>query len=643
MNLSSVRYYVSCAIFLITPLVAQEIEIIAGHPAVAREVLVKFRSTAPPALKSDLGSAHDIRQMGSLGLVGVVHMRSGSESAAQLVEEFSADPGVLYAEPNYIVKALDSPSAAPPDDPLFPQQWNMKNTGQSGGVPGADIDAEPAWDITTGSRAIVVGVVDTGIDYTHPDLKANVWSAPVPFTITFAPGDSITCPAGSHGYDAILNTCNPMDQNDHGTHVSGTIGASGNNDVGIAGVNWTASILGLRFLDSTGSGTTADAVRAIDFALLLKAAMPEAANLRVLSNSWGGSGFSQTLLDAIDAANSAGVLFVAAAGNNGADLDTAPMYPASFNAANEIAVAATDNTDALAPWSDYSVDSVQIAAPGVNITSTVIGGGYQTWSGTSMATPHVSGAAALVLTVCTLSTSALKQTLLNNADPIPALAGKVSTGGRLNVYRAVHSCAGEPSTPGFALAATPSALTLQRGSLVKTLVSVIASGDFAGNVTLSLTGLPPGVTATFTPSVVAAGGTSTLQLTASASAAVSAVALTLKGVSGSLNSRTAIGLSITAAPGFTVSVAPSTQSVTRGGTAAFTISVAGVGGFTGLIMIQPFGLPSNASTIFTAGGLDALKMTVYTTSKTTPGAYPITINATSGSLKQTAVATLKVN
>jgi len=643
MNLSSLRYYVSCAVFLITPLAAQEIEIIAGHPAVAHEVLVKFRFTAGSALKSDLAVAHDIRQMRDLGLVGVVHMRSGSESAARLVEEFSGEPDVLYAEPNYIVRTVDSPSAALPNDPLFPQQWDMKNTGQNGGVPGADIDAVPAWGITTGSRAAVVGVVDTGIDYTHPDLMANVWSAPAQFTITFAPGDSITCPAGSHGYDAILNTCNPMDQNDHGTHVSGTIGASGNNDVGIAGVNWTASILGLRFLDATGSGTTADAVRAIDFALLLKAAMPTAANLRVLSNSWGGSGFSQTLLDAINAANSAGVLFVAAAGNNGADLDTTPMYPASFNTANEIAVAATDDTDALASWSDYSVKSVQIAAPGVNITSTVIGGTYQTWSGTSMATPHVAGAAALVLSACTLSTSALKQTLLNSADPIPALAGKVGTGGRLDVYRAVHSCAGQPSTPGFALAAVPSALTLQKGSSVKTTVRAIASGDFAGNVTLSLAGLPTGVSATFTPAVIAAGSTSTLQLTASASAAGGPASLTLKGVSGSLNSSTALGLSVTVAPGFTLSVTPSTQSVTRGGSAAFTISVAGVGGFTGLITIQPFGLPANTSTIFTSGGIDALKMTVYTTSKTVTGSYPVAISATSGSLKQTATVTLKLN
>jgi subtilisin family serine protease len=279
----------------------------------------------------------------------------------------------------------------------------------------------------------------------------------------------------------------------------------------------------------------------------------------------------------------------------------------------------------------------------VNITSTVIGGSYQNWSGTSMAAPHVSGAAALVLSVCTLSTSALKQALLNNADPIPALAGKVSTSGRLNVYRAVHSCAGQPLALGFALAAAPSSLILQKGSSVKTSISVIASGNFTGNVTLSLTGLPAGVTATFAPAVVAAGGTSTLQLTASASAAASAVSLTVKGLSGSLSSTTAIGLSVTVPPGFTLSVTPSSQSVTRGGSAAFIISATGVGGFTGTIMIQTSGEPANTSTIFTSGGAGALRMTIYTTGKTATGSYPLTINATYGILKQTGVAMLKVN
>jgi subtilisin family serine protease len=648
-----VRYCLFSAILPVIPLAAQETEIIAGHQAAAHEVLVRFRSGTPATLRSELAALHDIRQMRELGLAGVVHMRSGSESAASLIEELSAEPDVVYAEPNYIVKALDAPSATPPNDPLFSQQWDLQNTGQWGGVPGADIEAVPAWGITTGSRATVVAVMDTGVDYTHPDLQANIWSAPAQFTITFAPGDSVTCPAGSHGYDAIEDVCDPMDQNNHGTHVSGTIGASGNNDLGITGVNWTASILGLRFLDANGWGTVADAVRAINFAVLLKAALPEAANIRVLSNSWGGSGTSQTLLDAVNATNAAGILFVAAAGNDGASEDWSPTYPASYNAANEIAVAATDDTDALASWSNYSGDLVQLGAPGVNITSTVIGGVYQVLSGTSMATPHVSGAAALVLSACTLSTSALRQTLLNNVDPVPALASTTVTGGRLNVYRAVHSCAGKPATPpGFTLQAAPSALTLQQGASATSSISVTASGGFQGTVTLSLTALPAGVTATFSPAVVAAGGTSTLQLTASASAAAGTVPLALNGVSGSLTGSASLSLSLSPSPsapvpppqGLTFSVTPSSQSVTRGARAAFAISVAGgVGGLKGTITIEASGFPPNTSAVFASTGPGTLTMTVSTTSQTVTGSYPIAMAATSGSLKQTASVTLKVN
>src|SRR5437016_4639178 len=202
--------------------------------------------------------------------MGVLRFHSSSKNVATLIGELSARPDVQYVEPNYIVRAI-----ATPNDPYFSQLWGLHNTGQTilgqPGKPGADISAVEAWDISTGSRANVVAVVDTGIDYTHPDLMANVWSAPSQFSVTIA-GATIVCAAGTHGFNAITRTCDPMDDHNHGTHVSGTIGAVGNNGVGVAGVNWTSSIMGIKFLDATGFGFTSDAVNAIEFAIQAKAA-----------------------------------------------------------------------------------------------------------------------------------------------------------------------------------------------------------------------------------------------------------------------------------------------------------------------------------------------------------------------------------
>jgi len=223
--------------------------------------------------------------------------------------------------------------------------------------------------------------------------------------------------------------------------VSGTIGAIGNNGIGVAGVNWTTAIMALKFLDSSGSGSVSDAIDAIEFGLQAKQYFGTAANLRVLSNSWGGSGFSQALLNEINRANTADVLFVVAAGNAATNDDTALTYPASYNASNMITVAATSNMDSLASFSNYGPTTVHLGAPGVNILSTLPGSAYGYLSGTSMATPHVAGAAMLVLSACSLNTSGVKNALLANVDPVSSLGGVTVTGGRLNVNRAIHSCA----------------------------------------------------------------------------------------------------------------------------------------------------------------------------------------------------------
>jgi serine protease len=346
-------------------------------------------------------------------------LKVGAGMVDAKIASLKRHPEVRYAEPNYLVQAVDTPN-----DPSYMQLWAMKNTGQSvngtAGTVGADIKAETAWAITKGSSSVVVGIVDTGVDYTHPDLAANIWSN----------SGVAGCGVGTHGYNVTTHTCDPMDDNNHGTHVSGTIGATGNNATGIAGVNWNTRIMGLKFLSASGSGFLSDAIEAIDFAIKAKQA---GVNIRVLNNSWGGSGFSQALLDEINLAGSNDILFVAAAGNSGANNETTPFYPCAFDAANLVCVAATDQNDGKASFSNYGATSVDLGAPGTNIYSTVRGNGYAYYNGTSMATPHVTGAAALILSVSNLSVSNLKSQLLGGVDLLPALAGKTVTGGRLNL------------------------------------------------------------------------------------------------------------------------------------------------------------------------------------------------------------------
>jgi subtilisin family serine protease len=407
-----------------------------GRAAVAGEVIVAFRRSPDLVrLRAEIDADTDA----PVGAGRLWRAHSRSRSVSSLIAHLTTRSDVLYAEPNYIVQAINEPN-----DPRFPELWGLLNTGQTingtPGIPGADIRAVPAWDRAVGSRNTVVGIVDTGIDYTHPDLAANVWSAPRAFSVTVG-GLTITCAAGTHGFNAITNSCDPFDDHFHGTHVAGTIGAVGGNGAGVTGINWFANMMGLKFLSSTGSGSLVDAINAVEFAVQVKAAFPSGgANVRVLSNSWAGGGFSQAMFDEITRANQSEMLFVAAAGNSASDNDSVPTYPASYALPNVVAVAAINNQDALASFSNYGANSVHLGAPGVQVLSTVPGAAYRYLSGTSMATPHVSGAAALLLSRCTANTSAVKSLLLNNVDPIPALSGTTITGGRLNLGRAADAC-----------------------------------------------------------------------------------------------------------------------------------------------------------------------------------------------------------
>lgn len=354
--------------------------------------------------------------------------RASLQSGMQMndaLRRLQANSSVLYAEPNYIVTA-----AAIPNDPRFPELYGLNNTGQTGGLNDADIDAVEAWDIQTGGR-VVVAVIDTGLDYNHEDIVGNVWVNTGEIANNGIDDDNNGYIDDIRGWDFVNNDNNPFDDNDHGTHVSGTIAAVGNNGIGVSGVNWSAQIMPLKFLSARGSGTTADAISALDYAVMMGA--------RISNNSWGGGAFSQALFDTIAAAQSAGHLFVAAAGNDGVNTDVTPSYPASYDLDNIVSVAATDDNDALASFSNFGAVSVDLGAPGVSILSTTPGNTYSSFSGTSMATPHVSGSAALLLSEDpSLSLVGLKSALLDNVDLLASLAGITVTGGRLNLASSVN-------------------------------------------------------------------------------------------------------------------------------------------------------------------------------------------------------------
>ena len=313
-----------------------------------------------------------------------------------------------------------------PNDPSFSQLYGMNNTGQTGGNTDADIDAPEAWDKTTGTGQTIVAVIDTGVDYNHPELRDNIWTNPGEIAGNGRDDDNNGYIDDIHGYDFANNDANPMDDNGHGTHVSGTIGAVGNNSTGVAGVNWHTSIMALKFLDASGSGFLSTAISALDYAV--------ANGARLSNNSWGGGGFDATLGLAIANAGAKGHIFVAAAGNSFANNDLFPNYPSNYNYDNIVAVAATDNRDNLAGFSNFGVTTVDIAAPGVNILSTVLNGGYATYSGTSMATPHVTGALSLYWDANPGATyTQVINALYQGADVVPSLQGLVAGAKRLNL------------------------------------------------------------------------------------------------------------------------------------------------------------------------------------------------------------------
>lgn len=427
------------------------------------EVIVKYKSGWIRS-RSDMNALYQ-----SAGIQSVRRLKGNASGMEQLrfdaqsvkmddvINTLQKDDSVEYVQPNYILRALPvgesseevanvgslngipclfpgfppgcEDSAAPPANrpPVQAPPAEVKppvadpNLGQAYGI--SKVGAPEAWKTHAGSKGIVVAVIDTGVDYNHEDLSFNVWRNPNP-----KQNDVV-------GFNFVHNDGLPYDDNKHGTHCAGTVGAVGGNGKGVSGVSQRVSIMALKFLSGQGSGTTADAIRAIDYAVNNGA--------KVLSNSWGGRGDdgNKALFDSIERAKAKNVLFIAAAGNDGINNDGSnPSVPASFTNDNLIAVAATDRNDALASFSNYGKRTTHLAAPGVGVYSTTPSNRYEMLSGTSMACPHVAGAAALVWSKNPkMSYKQVKEILLSSTDKIAALQTKTVSGGRLNVLNALQA------------------------------------------------------------------------------------------------------------------------------------------------------------------------------------------------------------
>jgi subtilisin family serine protease len=445
------------------------------------QLLVRFQSGVTRTQIADFYAANHLTELRSYdtnpvdGDEGLRLVATPTPAARDLIPVLQLNPRVRYAEPNIVLT-----SGQVPNDPSVSRDWGLRNTGQTAGTPDADIDADEAWDVATGSSSVIVAVIDTGVDYTHPDLAANMWHNPGEVAGNGLDDDANGFVDDYYGYDFVNEDSDPMDDNRHGTHVAGTIGMDGNNAVGATGVNWDVKIMALKAGDANAQLTLDDLLQAYSYVTLMRG---RGVNIRVTNHSYGGyNPFIQSWKDAMDAMGDAGVMSVVAAHNYASDNDQAVngvrMYPASFDSPSIVSVAATDHNDRIASFSNWGATSVDLAAPGESVWSTVPGG-YDWNSGTSMATPHVAGAAALVWSVYpNLSVAEVKARLLGGADYIGDVGANASyptvTNGRLNVRNALIVPGADADTTAPAAVSNLAATTASPWSVTLTWA---ATGD----------------------------------------------------------------------------------------------------------------------------------------------------------------------
>ncbi|MEI6805415.1 MAG: S8 family peptidase [Myxococcaceae bacterium] len=402
-------------------------------------LIVRFKegisSFAASTIHKSLGLRSQ-KRLQHLGAVEIVELpKNMSLSAAQKL--YVKNPQVLYAEPDFTIRVNPIRSTLlHKKDEQYSQQWALNNIGQKvGKIDGkvdADINAPEAWNVTKGDRDVVLGIIDTGILYTHPDLVDNVWTnaGEIPGNNKDDDGDGYIDDV--HGINAMDKTGDPLDDNGHGTHCSGIMGGTNTKGQGIFGVNQKVSIVGCKFLDSDGSGNMSDALVCMDYFTKLKTRTDNPVNLVAINASWGGRSSSKAMQDAIKVLGDNGILFVAAAGNDTEDNDKKASFPANFKLANIISVAATNNRDELSSFSNFGNKSVHVAAPGEDILSTYLDNGYETLSGTSMATPHATGLIGLLKAKDpSLTPIQLKNLVMAGGTSLNILSGKVISSRRI--------------------------------------------------------------------------------------------------------------------------------------------------------------------------------------------------------------------
>ncbi|MBE3636961.1 S8 family serine peptidase [Mangrovicoccus algicola] len=398
---------------------------LAARGAAGRDVIVHHDGTADPAAMDALRAALGAECVAATREWGFELWRCERPVTQALLDSFAAESWYAAAAALELHQDLQLAAQGFTDDPRAGALWALDNAADT------DIDLPEAWETSRGA-GVLVAVIDTGIDYAHPDLAANIWINPGEIAGNRIDDDGNGFVDDLHGYDFVQNDARPMDGHSHGTHVAGTIAAVAGNGIGLAGVAPEAELMAVRILGDDGTGSVFDAIRGIEYAAL--------AGARIANCSWGGSSFPAALADAVRLARTEGMTVIAAAGNGARNTDADPHYPASLPASNVVSVAATTAADRLAEFSNYGIATVDVAAPGAQILSTLPGAGYGYMSGTSMAAPHVAGIAALILARDPLMRpEELRQRLIDSSDPVAELAARTASGGRVNAAAAVEA------------------------------------------------------------------------------------------------------------------------------------------------------------------------------------------------------------